>query len=44
MDEGNIILDVKGEEKKQLTVFKLVELFKKIKNKDYASDEDLLAP
>jgi putative ABC transport system ATP-binding protein len=44
MDEGNIILDVKGDEKKNLTVLKLVELFKKIKKKDYTSDEDLLAP
>ncbi len=44
MDEGKIILDVGGEEKQQLTVLKLVEMFKKIRNKDYASDEDLLAP
>ncbi|MDC7246487.1 MAG: ATP-binding cassette domain-containing protein [Sphaerochaetaceae bacterium] len=44
MDEGKIILDVRGEEKKQLTVLKLVDLFKKIKHQEYSSDEDLLAP
>ncbi len=42
MDEGNIILDVDGEEKKKLTVPKLIELFKTIKNKTYATDEALL--
>lgn len=42
MDEGTIILDVSGPEKKLLTVPKLVELFKTIKNKTYASDEALL--
>jgi putative ABC transport system ATP-binding protein len=44
MDEGKIILDVSGEEKKKLSVPKLVELFKTIKNQEYSSDEDLLAP
>ena len=42
MDEGQIILDVKGEEKAKLTVPTLIEQFRKIKNKDYASDKDLL--
>ena len=43
MDEGNIILDLKQDEKKNLTVPKLVEMFKSIKNKEYSSDEDLLS-
>lgn len=43
MDEGQIILDVSGEEKKTLTVEKLVQVFKDIKNKEFASDRGLLA-
>lgn len=42
MDGGTIILDLKEEEKKDLTVAKLVEMFKSIKQKDYASDQGLL--
>jgi putative ABC transport system ATP-binding protein len=42
MDEGSIILDVCGEDKKKLTVSKLVELFKNIRKKDFDNDEGLL--
>lgn len=42
MDEGHIILDIGGEEKKSLTVEKLVKLFREIRKKDYTSDEGLL--
>ncbi|MGI6467358.1 MAG: ABC transporter ATP-binding protein [Sphaerochaetaceae bacterium] len=42
MDEGNIILDLSEEEKKDLTVSKLVTMFKSIKKKDFTSDETLL--
>ncbi len=42
MDEGKIILDISGEEKKKLTVEKLLELFRNIKKKDFANDEVLL--
>lgn len=42
MDEGHIILDIKGEEKKQMTVPKLMEIFKNIKNSEFNSDEGLL--
>lgn len=42
MDEGKIILDVKGEEKKKLTVNKLLEIFKNIKNEEFTNDEGLL--
>ncbi len=42
MDEGEIILDLNSSEKGNLTVSKLVEMFKTIKQKEYASDEGLL--
>lgn len=42
MDEGHIILDIKGDEKKQMTVPKLMEIFKNIKNSEFNSDEGLL--
>ena len=42
MDEGHIILDIKGEEKAKLTVPSLVEKFREIRKKDYTSDEGLL--
>jgi len=42
MDEGKIILDLSEEEKRSLTVSKLVQKFKSIKKHEYASDEDLL--
>ena len=42
MDEGHIILDIRGEEKAKLTVPALVEKFREIRKKDYTSDEGLL--
>ena len=42
MDEGHIILDIKGEEKKKLTVQSLVDKFREIRKKDFTSDEGLL--
>lgn len=42
MDEGRIILDIKGEEKKSLTVQALIEKFRSLRNKDFTSDEGLL--
>ncbi|MCH3917043.1 MAG: ATP-binding cassette domain-containing protein [Spirochaetia bacterium] len=42
MDEGKIIIDVAGEEKKKLTVEKLVSMFRNIRNKEFANDEGLL--
>lgn len=42
MDEGNIILDVGGEEKSKLTVEKLVQLFKNLRHKNFDNDEGLL--
>lgn len=42
MDEGKVIFDVKGEDKKNLTVEKLLEIFKNIKNEEFTNDEGLL--
>ncbi|MFC1863446.1 ABC transporter ATP-binding protein [Thermodesulfobacteriota bacterium] len=43
MDGGEIILDVKGQEKQDLTVEKLVERFHQIRKKDFGTDEVLLS-
>jgi len=43
MDKGDIILDVKGEEKKNLTVDTLIEMFHNIRHKDFENDEILLS-
>lgn len=43
MNEGHIILDVKGEEKKQLTVDELLRRFSKISGSELANDRMLLS-
>lgn len=43
MDEGKIILDISGDEKKSLTVDGLVKKFHDIRQKDFATDKTLLA-
>jgi putative ABC transport system ATP-binding protein len=43
MDGGEIILDVKGPEKKELTVEKLLERFHQIRKRDFGTDEVLLS-
>ncbi len=43
MDQGEIILDVSGEEKRALTVEKLVEKFHAIRHKNFGTDEVLLS-
>jgi len=43
MDKGEIILDVEGEEKKKLTVDKLVEKFHEIRHRTFENDEVLLS-
>ncbi len=42
MHNGNIILDIKGEEKKNLTVEILLNKFKEVSGEGFASDEALL--
>ncbi len=43
MDAGEIILDVKGPEKQELTVEKLVDRFHQIRKKNFGTDEVLLS-
>ena len=43
MHEGRIIVDVKGEEKRNLTVEDLLELFTKASGKEFASDRAMLS-
>lgn len=42
MNEGKVVVDVKGEEKKQLTVEKLLQLFEKASGSEFANDQALL--
>ena len=43
MDKGEIIMDVRGEEKKKLTVPRLVDKFHEIRRRTFESDEVLLS-
>ena len=43
MNDGQIILDIKGEEKKKLTVEYLLETFSKISGTQFANDRALLS-
>lgn len=43
MHEGNIIVDVEGEEKKKLTVEDLMNLFTKASGKEFANDRAILS-
>ena len=43
MSEGKIVIDIKGEEKKKLTVPQLLELFGKVSGSDEADDKLLLS-
>jgi putative ABC transport system ATP-binding protein len=43
MHEGNIILDISGEEKKKLTVKDLLMQFEKVSGEEFASDKALLS-
>ena len=42
MDKGDIIMDISGDEKKNLTVQKLVDKFHEIRNEEFLNDEALL--
>jgi putative ABC transport system ATP-binding protein len=42
MDSGEIIIDIDGDEKKNLTPGKLVEMFSEIRKKEFENDEVLL--
>ncbi len=43
MYDGKIVIDVRGEEKKKLTVHQLLELFSKVSGSDEADDKLLLS-
>lgn len=43
MNEGRIILDIRGEEKKKLTVEDLLQKFEQASGEEFANDETLLA-
>jgi putative ABC transport system ATP-binding protein len=43
MHDGQVILDIKGEEKKKLTVENLLERFGKVSGEEFANDRALLA-
>jgi putative ABC transport system ATP-binding protein len=43
MDGGEVIIDVSGDEKKRLTVPRLLEMFADIRRKDFENDEVLLS-
>ena len=43
MDEGKILLDVRGEEKKQLTVEDLMKKFEAASGEEFANDQALLS-
>ncbi len=43
MDKGEIIMDIKGDEKKVLTVQKLVSKFHEIRHEEFLNDEALLS-
>lgn len=42
MNDGKVVLDVKGEEKKNLTVEHLLHMFEKVSGEEFASDKALL--
>ncbi len=43
MDKGEIVIDVRGDEKKNLTVEKLIDMFSKVRKSDFVNDEALLS-
>ena len=43
MHEGRIVIDVKGEEKKALTVEKLLEMFTKVSGSEFSNDRAILS-
>ncbi len=44
MDQGEIIFDVSGDDKKQLTVEKLIEKFHELRHRGFENDRALLSP
>lgn len=42
MNDGKVVLDIKGEEKKKLTVKKLLHQFEVVSGEEFASDKAIL--
>ena len=42
MNEGKVILDIKGEEKKKLTVEDLLQKFEEVSGEEFSNDKALL--
>ncbi|MBT8821354.1 hypothetical protein BTH96_07785 [Lactobacillus delbrueckii subsp. bulgaricus] len=42
MNDGKVVLDIKGEEKKKLTVEKLLHQFEVVSGEEFASDKAIL--
>ena len=42
MNEGQVILDIKGEEKKKLTVEDLLQKFEEVSGEEFSNDKALL--
>ena len=42
MNEGRVILDIRGEEKKKLTVEDLLKKFEEVSGEEFANDKALL--
>ena len=43
MDKGEVVVDISGDEKKDLTVEKLIDMFTKVRKTDFVNDEALLS-
>ncbi len=43
MDKGEIVIDVRGDEKQNLTVEKLIDMFTNVRKTDFVNDEALLS-
>ena len=43
MNEGKVVLDIRGEEKKKLTVEDLLEKFEQVSGEEFANDKALLS-
>ena len=43
MDEGRIILDIRGEEKKRLTIEDLLHKFEEVSGEEFTNDQAILS-
>ena len=43
MDKGEVVVDISGDEKKDLTVEKLIDMFSSVRKSAFVNDEALLS-